>query len=143
MSANYGYYQIGNHYYFTPSSTWTVTAEATTANTNLQELIGGTWDFTVAQNPFVVIPDTVYKITPTEVSWANITVNGVTVSSQVLQICLTFQTQYFIDMYWESHAQIPMELYSNGQVYGEMWHNGNVVVDWQELIKQVTEVVKD
>ena len=143
MGASYGYFKSGSEYYFVPGSPWSVTAEATTANTNLQGLGGGTWDFSGAQNEFVTIPNTVYQITPTEISWENTTVNGVTVSEQTLQIDLTFQTAYFIHLSWESHAQIRMTLDANGQVFGEMWHNGNVVVNWKELIKQVTRIVTD
>lgn len=143
MGASCGYFQSGSQYYFATSSPWIVTAEATTANTNLQGLAGGTWDFSGAQNEFVAVPNTVYQITPTKIPWENTTVNGVIVSEQTLQIDLTFQTAYFIELSWESHAQIRMTLDANGQIFGEMWHNGNVVVNWQEFIKQVTSIVTD
>lgn len=133
VDANYGWYVAGNQYLFS-GSPFTSTAEVTTYNTNLHGLTGGKWVFTGDQNIYVDIPNSVYTISP-NILWQNVTVKGVTVESQNVAITLTFSTSYVLGTH-NSKVEIDMTAYANGQVFGEMFHNGSNVINWG-LIKSL------
>ncbi len=133
----FGYNEYNNKYYFVfdpHNSTFNVCTEAYTLNTNMKSLTGGTWNYTGSQNGLVLIPNSLYHINP-NIAYENISFNGVTVESQSTAVTLTFTSADGVFTH-QSQVEIYMQSLANGQVFGKMWHNSKVVINWA-LVKQL------